>query len=139
MLNCFSRQALIYRWPLVIYLIAIFVQSCFPSPEVLQDVDLSDKLLHLGGYALLGALTVRMLKRELAARPPWKIIVLAAAAGTIYGISDELHQALVPGRSADVMDVVADFAGSTLGAIIFWWDLPMIDTPAANNPHSIDV
>jgi VanZ family protein len=99
---------------------------------VLQQLNLSDKSLHLGGYALLGALMVRMLKRELPGRHPWKIIVLAVVASTFYGVSDELHQALVPGRYADVMDVVADLAGSTLGATLFWWDLPLLDRPVTN-------
>ena len=33
-----------------------------------------------------------------------------------YGVSDELHQAFVPRRSPDVMDVLADLAGGALGA-----------------------
>jgi len=131
--NYLNRQALVYRWPLVIYCIAIFVQSCFPSPEVLQNLDLSDKFLHLGGYALLGALMVRMLKRKLPGQRPWKIIALAVVFSTFYGISDELHQALVPGRHADIMDIVADLAGSSLGAILFWWDLPLFDKPITSH------
>ncbi len=130
--NCLNRQALVYQWPLVIYCIVIFVQSCFPSPELLQELDLSDKSLHLGGYALLGALMVRMLKRKFPGQGPWKIILLAVVLSTLYGVSDELHQALVPGRHADVMDIVADLTGSTLGAILFWWDLPLLDSPITN-------
>ena len=119
--NYLNRQALVYRWPLVIYCIAIFVQSCCPSPEALQQLDLSDKSLHLGGYALLGALMVRMLKRKLPGQRPWKIIALAVLFSTFYGVSDELHQALVPGRHADVMDSMADLTGSILGTILVWW------------------
>ena len=127
--NYLSRESLIYQWPLVVYCIAIFVQSCFSSPEAIQQLNLSDKTLHLGGYALLGALMVRMLKRKFPGQCPWKIIVLAVVLGTFFGASDELHQALVPGRNADVMDVVADMAGSSLGAIFFWRDLPILDRP----------
>ncbi len=133
MQNCLNRQFLVYRWPLVIYCVMIFVQSCFPSPDVIRHLHWSDKLLHLGGYALLGALTVRMLKRELPGVRPWKIIGLVVLAGTLYGVSDELHQVFVPGRHADVMDVVADMAGSTLGALLFWWDLPLVDRQILNN------
>jgi VanZ family protein len=32
-----------------------------------------------------------------------------------FGISDEWHQSFVPGRSADVLDVLADAAGGALG------------------------
>lgn len=84
------------------------------------------------GYALLGGLMVRMLKRELPGQMPWKIIVLTMVASTCYGVTDELHQALVPSRCADIMDIVADLAGSALGAIVFWWDLPLVDRPMKN-------
>jgi VanZ family protein len=33
----------------------------------------------------------------------------------LYGISDELHQGLTPGRTPDVMDLVADTLGAALG------------------------
>jgi len=127
--SCLNKHALVYRWPLVIYCVVIFVQSCFPSPGVIAQLHWSDKSLHLGGYALLGALMVRMLKRELPGRSAWKIIFLVVVAGTLYGVSDELHQALVPGRHGDIMDVVADMVGSALGAVLFWPDLPGIDRP----------
>ncbi len=129
--SCFNRHALVYRWPLVIYCVMIFVQSCFPSPEVIRHMHWSDKSLHLVGYALLGGLTVRMFKRELPGRSVWKIICMVVVACTLYGVSDELHQALVPGRHADIMDVVADMAGSALGAVLFWPDLPGIDRPVS--------
>jgi VanZ family protein len=38
--------------------------------------------------------------------------------GSIYGISDELHQYFVPGRSVEFLDWVADTLGSTSGAIL---------------------
>jgi VanZ family protein len=37
---------------------------------------------------------------------------------TLYGVSDELHQLFVPGRNCDWHDVVADAAGSLLGAAL---------------------
>ena len=36
----------------------------------------------------------------------------------IYSISDELHQILVPGRGAQIKDVVIDTAGAILGISI---------------------
>ena len=40
------------------------------------------------------------------------VAVLLALA---YGISDEIHQSFTPGRSPDVMDVVADTIGAGVG------------------------
>lgn len=48
----------------------------------------------------------------LATRRVWLAVLIAF----LFGISDEVHQYFVPNRSADVMDVVADVVGATLGA-----------------------
>lgn len=45
--------------------------------------------------------------------------MLSVAATTVYGVSDEWHQSFVGGRSAEVADVVADFAGSVIGSWFF--------------------
>ncbi|MGB5540538.1 MAG: VanZ family protein, partial [Gammaproteobacteria bacterium] len=34
----------------------------------------------------------------------------------LYGVLDEIHQYFVPGRQADVLDVLADVSGGLLGA-----------------------
>ena len=44
------------------------------------------------------------------------------AFAAIYGVTDEIHQAFVPTRSADPWDLLADAAGATMvvGAYIAW-------------------
>jgi VanZ family protein len=66
----------------------------------------SDKVAHAFGYAVLGALLARATGR------PRVAIVLA----TLYGASDEFHQAFVPGRTPDVLDLAADLLGAAVGA-----------------------
>ena len=39
---------------------------------------------------------------------------------TAFGASDELHQLFVPGRSADVHDLVADATGAAAGVTAAW-------------------
>jgi VanZ family protein len=97
------------------YLAAIFVQSSFelpPQPEALPDN--IDKVLHLLEYGILGFLLQRGIAVGLR-KPEWTFWV-AAAAGAIYGCTDELHQLFVPGRSASWGDVAADVVGSLAGA-----------------------
>ncbi len=37
----------------------------------------------------------------------------------MYAISDELHQALVPGRSPDIFDIMADMAGVVFFMLLY--------------------
>ncbi len=122
------KHNLLYRLPVIIYCIVIFVQSSFPSPEYLPGFELADKLMHLGGYALLGGLVIRALKRENTGFNKGSLIVLAVFVSTLYGLSDEIYQSFVSERTGDIMDVAADAAGSCIGAIFFWRDLPYVDT-----------
>ena len=68
----------------------------------------ADKIGHAGAYAVLGALLT------LATGRPWLAVLLA----TLFGVSDEIHQYFVPGRHADVLDVVADAVGALIGALV---------------------
>jgi VanZ family protein len=67
------------------------------------------KIAHAAEYALLGALLVRA-----TARP-----ALAFALGVLYAVSDEIHQALVPGRHGAPLDVAIDAVGVAAG-ILLW-------------------
>ena len=46
--------------------------------------------------------------------------VFAIFIGIAYGITDELHQMYVPGRTSSFGDIVADGIGIALAQIIFW-------------------
>jgi VanZ family protein len=77
---------------------------------------LSDKVLHALAFGLGTVLLCRALRRQV---PTWSLRQIAcvsflAACG--YGIVDELHQARVPQRTAEVADVVADGLGAALAA-----------------------
>ncbi len=95
----------------------IFVLSSVPGhnlPEM--PAANADKVVHAVVYAILGALCLRALRGTTSLRPA-PAVALAVVLTTIYGVSDELHQLLTPGRSADVHDVMADAAGALLGAL----------------------
>jgi VanZ family protein len=65
------------------------------------------KCAHVTEYAILGALLLRALGREVPA-------FLAALA---YAASDELHQHFVAGRHASPVDVAIDAIGITFGLL----------------------
>lgn len=68
----------------------------------------ADKVGHASAYAVLGGLLM------LATGRVWLAVLLA----TLFGVSDEIHQYFVPGRHADPFDLLADFVGALLGALV---------------------
>jgi len=77
----------------------------------------TDKLVHGAIYAVLGALCWRGLRRT-TRLPVARAVVVATALATLYGVSDELHQAFTPMRTPDIHDALADAVGSLAGALV---------------------
>ena len=44
--------------------------------------------------------------------------IAAFVLASIYGITDELHQSMVPGRDATAGDVAADTVGAFIGSLV---------------------
>lgn len=109
----------LYWGPVVVYATLIFCLSSLSHPEDLAPPLfelLSDTFLHGVEYGILGVLCYRAFRyaaRDWGAR---YAILLAIVTATGYGLTDELHQAFVPLRHADVLDLLTDLAGATIGA-----------------------
>jgi VanZ family protein len=97
--------------PVLAWAALIFALSSIPDLGTgLGGWDLAlRKLAHAAEYAVLGALLVRATGRG----------GVALAVGTLYAVSDELHQALVPGRMGSPVDVGIDALGVACG--VFLW------------------
>ena len=114
-----GRLFWVYWFPLITYGLALFVQSAYPSPQSLPRFPYGDKVLHFFAYAVMGGLFFRAL---LVTWPRWRsarIVFYSVLFSTLYGVSDEIHQIFVASRTADQMDVLADFLGGAFGAICF--------------------
>jgi len=68
-----------------------------------------DKVYHALNFGVL-ALFLR-----LASGRAWLAVLLAS----LYGATDELHQAFVPGRSADPADWLADTLGALAAVLLY--------------------
>ena len=109
-----ASGALALAWMTTIYYL-----SSHPMPEIDLGFSAQDKLIHLVGYGLLGALLLGAMPwREGGYRP--RHVVFAAMLATLYGLTDEWHQAYVPGRNSDVLDMIADAIGAALGSGMLW-------------------
>jgi VanZ family protein len=76
-----------------------------------------DTVTHGIGYLVLSFLVSRALSR--GPRLGWASLLLAVTLATAYGVSDEIHQAFVPGRHPDPWDVGKDALGAVLGALAY--------------------
>jgi VanZ family protein len=96
--------------PVVVWAALIFAVSSVPSLS--SGLGTWDEVLrkgaHVTEYAILGALLLRALSRQLPA-----LLIGIAYAGT-----DELHQHFVRGRHPSPFDVAFDACGLALGLLI---------------------
>ena len=107
----------------------IFFLSSMTEPPLPEDV--SDKSGHVLGYTVLGVTVVRAVAGGLPRRITPRIAVIAIAITVAYGATDELHQAFVAGRTAEIADLYADGAGAVLATIACWaWGI----IPARRDP-----
>ena len=99
--------------PVVIWAALIFTISSVPSLDSGLGVwdTVLRKIAHVGEYAVLGALLYRAVRREPAA------IVL----GSLYAVTDEVHQSFVAGRHGSPVDWLIDTAGVVAGVLLLSW------------------
>jgi VanZ family protein len=74
---------------------------------------------HFGVYFVLAIFLWWMLSFLMNDGP--RRYVTAWVLSVLYGISDEWHQAFVPGRTPDVRDVMTDAIGAACGLLFVWW------------------
>jgi len=105
--------------PIAVYCLGLFLLSGLTSEEVPTFYAiLPDKIAHVILYAGLGFLVARYSK---AARrtATGTTVAVAGLFCLLYGLTDEFHQAFVPGRSAEVGDLIADLVGGLLGGLLY--------------------
>ncbi len=122
----FSR----YWLPIIVYCTAIFIQSSFPTSQQIPDWRNLDKVLHVAAYAIMGALFFRALATGHFSTNLKAAVILSILFSGLYGLSDEVHQSFVPGRSAEAADAAADFMGGIFGASYGWFRFKRIDKSA---------
>ncbi len=115
MINNNYRILIFLRIPLVIHWTTILVLTSLPS-ESLPSVSLGDKVEHFLAFFVLGFfLYLNFLfqnKIKMLQKYSFAFTLLICVS---YGAFDELHQLLIPGRSAEFIDWLADFLGAIVG------------------------
>jgi len=99
--------------PVVVWAGVIFLFSSIP--DLGTELGIWDlvgrKLAHALEFALLGALLLRAVGRP----------AVAVALGSLYAVTDEVHQAFVAGRVGSPLDWAIDTVGVVLGVLVLAW------------------
>lgn len=126
-----TMKTFLFRWlPVILLATVIFIASSNPDPykplpaswsqptnpaEPLRPTrdELFGRVLHVGEYAVLAALTARALiwKREIRVGS----LMVALGLTALYALSDEIHQIFVPGRRFEWFDLGLDSLGAVIG------------------------
>lgn len=112
-------KKILFFTPAVLYYVLIFYLSS-RSYEVKISILFFDKGVHLFEFAFLGFLLsfgyFMSLKSSLMVKAG-----LTFASGILLGTLDELHQYLVPLRSTEILDVLADAIGILIGLFVYFY------------------
>lgn len=111
-----NKQA--FRWIVwVVWMFLIAILTSLPSSSFpTLNIPHLDKAVHAILYSGLGWFTAsawQLEKRRILL--PWFAWLFCV----LYGVVDELHQALIPGRSTEMLDLIVD-AGAAAVAIFFY-------------------
>lgn len=104
--------------PLVIYWLALLTATSLPS-ESLPKISYNDKTMHFLAYGGLGfLLTLTFMVQSKFPELRGYAVLAAITVAALYGALDEFHQSFIPGRSSEMLDWMADFIGSIMGAYL---------------------
>lgn len=97
-----------------------------------------DKVAHFGCWAALAFLVVPLLPQRAANRRLQRTWSVATGLSVLHGGLVEVIQIPVPGRTGDILDLVADALGAACGAglAIWLWGAEDVDPAAASSLSS---
>jgi len=111
----------------IICIVQLFVASgiCiyFSSQENIElpDINSFDKFAHLVAYFIYGlSLQVAFIAffiNSSQIKTNKNIAILVTVVGFLFALSDEIHQYFVPGRVADIFDLLVNFVGISLSLL----------------------
>jgi VanZ family protein len=110
-----------YQLPACLWAILIFALSSVPRLPPPPEMRITDKIYHFVEFFIFGFLLARVFLNMSAQGKEHKAVFLAAALGIFWGVTDEIHQAFVPGRDACAWDVLADAVGVLSVSALIWW------------------
>jgi VanZ family protein len=113
-----KRKVSLVYIPLIIYWIMLLIGTSLPVDR-LPSFHMSDKIIHSLAYFGLSILVYMTLLYQRKSKLFFdKSTLITILICLIYGIIDELHQLVIPGRFADTFDWFADSSGTLVGVLV---------------------
>lgn len=97
----------------VLWMVVIFGFSSLPSSAVPRG---GGYWAHFAVYTVLGGLLFLAFTFE--TDEPGRAVALSVLVASLYGVTDEFHQAFVPGRLPEAADWGMDTLGALTGALL---------------------
>ncbi len=112
------------HFPWILMIVLISMQSALSGPVIGLKIGYADKLIHFCTFGVTAWFATRGI--AITARKPVKRIWLwiIPFGGAFFAIIDEWHQSLVPGRSPDPADWLADILGVTIFMLLYMKRFP---------------
>jgi len=109
-------------WAAVILLTTLLPSASMPSVS-LSDLFSFDSFAHTGMFAVLCFLMiVGMSKQYTSVTIKRRAVLVSFTISVLFGVAIEIMQfTLIPGRSAELMDIVSNTIGCLIGIVIFKW------------------
>ena len=106
----------LYYWlPVYVYAGVIFYFSSLPTiPPLIIEIYPETLIWHMIEYAIFSILLFRALINSKTTTFRENAIHLAIIISILYGVTDEIHQHFVPGRTSSLFDIIANSVGSTV-------------------------
>jgi VanZ family protein len=114
------RARIVVAWlPATLYTALIWwLSSQTLHVPFIERVPLQDKGVHFLEYGALSWFVTHAVATTWRDRG-LRAVAIATLMTTALGLIDELHQAFVPGRASDALDLAADAIGALAGSILY--------------------
>jgi VanZ family protein len=121
MLGIIIKKLFSFKFIALLYAVLIFIVSSIPeiTPPSL-GFQLEDKVYHFIEYSIFSFLLFLAFFTAKTDFFKKNVFLFSSLIGIIYAYSDEFHQRVVPGRSYDLYDFLADCLGIILIQVILW-------------------
>lgn len=117
-MNCIFSWTLVAAWAGIIFYLS-------GLPNLNSGLGVWDfvlrKFVHVFEFGILTMLLWRAIRVTWTSVSRNRLALIAFAAAFLYAVSDEVHQAFVPGRGPSAVDVMVDAVGIVLATVWLRW------------------